>query len=97
MFEQRSELVFLEEVCYHRVIVEIHSHVLFLHVQDDVGLDGDQVMAHLYMSFCIQERLSLLRCEFIDVPVYILYIVIFSNKFSCSDLSYALYSRHIVR
>ena len=54
-------------------------------------------MAQLDMTACILEGLPLSRSKLVDMGVDVLYIVIFSDKLACSDLSYAFHARYIVR
>ena len=53
-------------------------------------------MAERDMPHRVLKRLFLLGSKFIDMSIYIVDSAVFCNQFSCSYLSHAFDSRHIV-
>ena len=92
---QRTEFIKFEKVRNFRVICKRHFHFLRTDIDFQIGLDGDEFVAEMYMSLCIGKCLLLLRGQLIYMTVDVFYVVIFRDKLSCSYLSDTFDSRYI--
>ena len=90
------EFVFFEEVGQDGTVVQVEGHVVQLHVQGDVRLDGDELLAEVDIGARSDEHVTLLLRQGIDVGIDVLESPVLGDQLAGPDFADTLDAGDVV-